>query len=129
MTSSSKEPRYLAARVTAERIYARFAGVQNKGESPPSIDEMERLIDAAFWASLRREESYAPKISLAFLPPQHGGSSLSFEHALPITPDALAHLAPVAERPGLHLGVWRDNDDLRVWGATRAIPAFCFVLE
>jgi hypothetical protein len=129
MTSSSKEPRYLAARITAERIYTRFAGVQNKGESPPSIDEMERLIDAAFWASLRREESYAPKISLAFLPPQNGGSSLSFEHGLPITPDALAHLAPVAERPGIHLGVWRDNGDLRVWGATRAIPAFCFVLE
>src|SRR5258707_12618386 len=111
MTSSSKEPRYLAARITAERIYPRFAGVQEKGEMPPSVDEMARLIDAAFWASLRGEESYAPKISLAFLPPQNAGSSLSFEYGLALTPDALARLAPAAERPGIHLGVWRDNGD------------------
>jgi hypothetical protein len=129
MATSWKEPRYLAARTTAERIYARFAGVQSKGESPPAIDEMERLIDAAFWASLRREESYVPKISLAFLPPQNMGSSLSFEHGMALNPDSLARLAPAAERPGIHLGVWRDDGDLRVWGATRAIPAFCFVLE
>ena len=36
----------------------------------PDADTIEAIIDAAFWASLRREESYVPKISLAFLPPE-----------------------------------------------------------
>jgi hypothetical protein len=38
-------------------------------------------------------------------------------------------MAPAVERPGIHLGVWRDGDALRVWGTTHAIPRFCFVLE
>jgi hypothetical protein len=29
----------------------------------------------------------------------------------------------------MHLGVWRNSGDLCVWGATRDIPALCFVLE
>src|SRR6185436_4947503 len=29
----------------------------------------------------------------------------------------------------IHLGVWHEGDDLRVWGTTRTIPTFCFVLE
>jgi hypothetical protein len=33
------------------------------------------------------------------------------------------------ERPGIHLGVWRENGGLSVWGTTRAIPSLCFVLE
>jgi hypothetical protein len=33
------------------------------------------------------------------------------------------------ERPGIHLGVWRDQDQLCVWGTTRTIPKLCFVLE
>jgi hypothetical protein len=33
------------------------------------------------------------------------------------------------ERPGIHLGVWRQQGELLVWGTTRAIPTSCFVLE
>ena len=47
-----------------------------------------------------------------------------------MSPRALARLAPAVERPGIHLGVWRrDGGDLFVWGTTRAIPSFCFVVE
>ena len=35
----------------------------------PDTQTLEAIIDTAFWASLRREEGYSPKISLAFLPP------------------------------------------------------------
>ena len=89
----------------------------------------KRIIDTAFWASLRREEGYVPKISLAFLRPEQTVSSLMFERPLPLAPAALAHLAPAVERPGIHLGVWREREELRVWGTTRVIPTFCFVLE
>jgi hypothetical protein len=33
------------------------------------------------------------------------------------------------ERPEIHLGVWSIDNQLQVWGATRSIPSFCFVLE
>jgi hypothetical protein len=38
-------------------------------------------------------------------------------------------IAPAVERPGIHLGVWREGDGLRVWGTARIVPLFCFVLE
>jgi hypothetical protein len=126
---SNTGPRYLAARITAERVHQRFARLQTGGAALPDVNEMETLIDAAFWASLRREEGASPKISLAFVPPEVPDSSLNFEHRLAITPDALSRLAPAAERQGIHLGVWHDSGELRVWGATRTIPAYCFVLE
>src|SRR6185503_13153934 len=52
-----------------------------------------------------------------------------FERALAARPRALARLAPAVERPGIHLGVWREDGELRVWGATRSIPMLTFVVE
>ena len=95
----------------------------------PDAEAIETIIDAAFWASLRREEGYSPKISLAFLPPEQAAHPLKFEQLLPLTPAALSHLAPAVERPGIHLGVWRTGEQLFVWGTTRTIPKLCFVLE
>jgi len=95
----------------------------------PDAASVERLVDAAFWASLRREEGYIPRISLVFLRPEQTVSPLMFARPLPLGAAALAKLAPAVERPGIHLGVWRDGDELRVWGTTRVIPEFSFVLE
>ena len=95
----------------------------------PDADSIEAIIDTAFWASLRREEGTTPTISLALLPPGHAGQALTFNEWLPLYPAALAKLAPAVERPGIHLGVWPVDGALRVWGTTRSIPAFCFVLE
>ena len=41
----------------------------------------------------------------------------------------LSKVAPAVERPGIHLGVWRDGEDFFVWGTTREVPAFCLVVE
>src|SRR5712691_7613262 len=38
-------------------------------------------------------------------------------------------LSPAVERPGIHLGVWKNGGELHVWGATRTIPPLCFVVE
>jgi len=107
----------------------RFQDIQTNGAPLPEVDEMEALIDAAFWASLRREENYPTRISMAFLDPSKSSSAMTFENGLALTPETLTRLAPAADRPGIHLAVWRDGDLLRVWGATRKVPAFCFVLE
>jgi hypothetical protein len=130
-------PAYPAARAVAETLHAHFAQQNNvaplqgrQGLAPvPDAAAIEAMIDAAFWASLRREEGFSPKISLAYLPPEQAGRPLLFGHGLPLAPAALSRLAPAVERPGIHLGVWLDGPQLCVWGATRSIPKFCFVLE
>jgi hypothetical protein len=93
------------------------------------VQTLEAIIDAAFWASLRREEGYAPKISLAFLPPEQGVHPLMFERPLALGATALARVAPAVERAGIHLGVWPRDGEVSVWGTTRTIPMYCFVLE
>jgi hypothetical protein len=129
-------PRYPAARTFAPRLedhFVRHAGADPHGPPAgaplPDAHAIEALIDAAFWASLQREEGYAPEISLAFLPPERVARPLIFAAPLPLSPRALARLAPAVARPGIHLGVWRDGRELVVWGTTRAIPSFCLVLE
>lgn len=132
-----REPTYLAARSVAATVAAHFARhfvqARRRGECKlapaPDAGSIEAIIDATFWASFRPEEGRFPKISLAFLPPDHAGQPLMFEHRLPVTTDNLTKLAPAVERPGVHLGVWREDGELYVWGVTRAIPSLGFVLE
>ena len=132
-----KREAYAAARTISPALHAYFARHREealcRGEEHPAplpdAETIEALIDAAFWASLRREEGYVPRISLAFLSPPEARLPLLFERPLPLAPGALTRVAPAVERPGIHLGVWRDRDGLRVWGATRTIPVLCFVLE
>jgi hypothetical protein len=131
------EPAYGAARAVATTVQSHLArhrqAAREHGQSglapQPDTQAIEEIIDAAFWASLRREEGYAPKISLAFLPPEQAGQPLVFEHRLKLDAGTLTRLAPAVERPGIHLGVWRYGDELAMWGTTRTIPGLCFVLE
>jgi hypothetical protein len=45
----------------------------------PGPDTVEALLDVCFWASLRREEGYVPRISLAYVAPwQTQRPSLTF---------------------------------------------------
>jgi hypothetical protein len=95
----------------------------------PNARIIESMIDTAFWASLRREEGQSPKISLAFLTPEQAKQPLLFEHHLSLSAAVLTKLGPGVERPGIHLGVWYEGDYLHIWGTTRSIPDFCFVLD
>jgi hypothetical protein len=137
----TREPTYQAARAVAASVEAHFARhlaeARERGERElahaPDARAIETIIDATFWASFRPEEGRFPKISLSFLPPEQAGQPLMFEQRLPLTPATLTKLAPAVERPGVHLGVWRDADagagECHVWGATRVIPSLGFVLE
>lgn len=128
---------YPAARLVAPRIHAHFANhieaARERGVHPvaplPDVADIEALVDSAFWASLRREENYIPKISLVFVPPGDTTQTLRFEHSLPLGATALTRVSPAVERAGIHLGVWPLEGELRVWGATRAVPPLAFVLE
>ena len=70
-------PAYAVARIVAPTVAEHLQihraalppleSAQPPHELLPTADQIEALIDAAFWASVRREEGYVPKISLAFL--------------------------------------------------------------
>jgi hypothetical protein len=132
-----KREAYAAARTIAPAVHAYFARhvAQSHLEGHerlaalPTEEIIETLIDAAFWASLRREEGYTPKISLAFLSPQAAVYPLVLERALVVAPGVLTRVAPAVERPGIHLGIWHEREELCVWGTTCTIPKHCFVLE
>jgi hypothetical protein len=129
-------PTYPAARLVSRAVQDHFgrhiaAGRAKEtvaGDTPSPL-AIETIIDAAFWASLRREEGQAPKISLAFLPPERARHCLVFGSPLPLAPSVLSKVAPAVERPGIHLGVWCEGNDFFVWGTTREVPAFCLVVE
>jgi hypothetical protein len=129
-------PTYPAARLVADSVQGHFARhiaaarardrVTNDGPPPLAI---AAIIDAAFWASLRREEGQSPKISLAFLSADQASHPLLFAARLPLVPAMLSKVAPAVERPGIHLGVWHDGENFFIWGTTREVPAFCLVVE
>jgi hypothetical protein len=130
------QPTYVAARLAADRIHRYLAThsipAQFSAErvaSLPDATTLAALIDAAFWASLRREESYIPRVSLAFVAPGQVNDAVAFAISLSLEPKELSKLAAAVERVGLHLGVWPQQDELRVWGITRNLPAFCLILE
>jgi hypothetical protein len=128
--------KYGGANAAGARVAAHFArhidAAQRNGRPAapaPSVTTIETIIDAAFWASLRREEGYTPRISLAYLPSEQAARPLLFERPISLAPALLAKVAPAVERAGIHLGVWERDGELCVWGTTRTIPMYCFVLE
>jgi sensor domain DACNV-containing protein len=131
------ERAYAVARLVAPRMQAHFASHQQLDRPSGSVasnmipDEraIEAIIDTAFWASLRREEAYMPKISLAFLTPAATTHPLVLERPLPLDPAVLTRVSPAVERPGIHLGVAYLDGELRVWGTAQEIPRHCFVAE
>src|SRR3954465_5979218 len=126
------ERAYPAAQLVAAKVQEHF--MHHLGPTAPSnlllpeLADIEAIVDAGFWASLRREEGYVPKISLALVPPELVVQPILFGSPLPLASTPLTKVAPAVERPGIHLGVWRFADGLRVWGTTRAIPGFVMVL-
>ena len=131
------EPAYSPARIVAEKVHEHLTRhrEQIRGTnretlaSVASADAIEAVIDAAFRASLRREESYIPRLSLAILAPEEAAQPLVFEEALPLTPGSLARVSPAIARSGLHLAVWNVGDELSAWGTVRSIPISCCVVE
>lgn len=131
------EPTYLAARMAAPAIEQHFAAHHRLATAaqrpllaaPPESSVVEAIIDVTFWASLRREEGHPPKITLALLRPERARQPLVFGQRKRLTPQNLIKLAPAVEQPGIHLGVWYDEEGLHVWGTVTELPPLCFVVE
>jgi hypothetical protein len=129
-------PTYASAQLAADRIH-RYLATQSAllrfsaehTAALPDSATLAALIDAAFWTSLRREEGYIPRVSLAFVAPEQVDDAVTFATSLSLVAKDLTKLAAAVEGAGLHLGVWPQRGELRVWGITRNLPSFCLVLE
>ena len=117
---------YPASRAAAISIHPHFA---RHPTAAPSVETIQTIIDAAFWASLRREEGYSTRISLAFAAPDEVANPLRLERPFSLSPESLTRVSPAVLRPGIHLGIHRRDGELWVWGATRNLPPYSFVLE
>jgi hypothetical protein len=130
-------PAYPRGRLAAQKAHEYFSRYREQLPdtsreciaSVPSADVIEAVIDAAFWASLRRQEGYMPRLSLAILDPAQARQPLWFENGFPLTPDSLAKISPAGVRPGLHIAVSRRRDELCVWGTVRSLPIGCCVID
>ena len=120
-----RNPTYQAATTVAPAVEEHFirhlAQARERGEDGlaphPDAESIAAIIDATFWASFRPEEGRFPKISLAYLSPEQAVQPLMFASPLPLNAGVLTKLAPAVERPEIHLGFWRFDNELRVWGA------------
>jgi hypothetical protein len=83
-------------------------------------EELCRLVNTAFWASLATEEGQFASISIAFESPgevQLAGEA-RFEAPVPYSVESLAKLSPIFGDRVTHLGVWRGGDGAALvgWG-------------
>jgi hypothetical protein len=128
---------YAAAGTVAPAIHAHLAhhlqqAAQRRERnlaSLPSVETLAAMVDVAFWASLRREEGYLPRISLAAISPDETPHPLHFEQPMPLDAAVLTRVAPAVERPGVHLAVAESGGQLMVWGIARTMPKYACVVE
>lgn len=129
---------YPAAHALAPRAHAHFArhrdDARARSRGPvarlPDTAAIASMIETAFWASLRREEGYVPRMSLAYVAPDESVEPLRLQRPLPLNAELLTRVSPAVAPAGVHLAVSRDGDGaLAVWGTVRSLPLLCFVLE
>ena len=97
----------------------------------PTQRAIARMIDAAFWASLRREEGYrAEDLAGVSDAPEETVHPLLFERPSATRAGPLTRVAAGVERPRHAPGrVAYRRSELSVWGMVRAIPKYCCVIE
>ena len=87
------EPAYapaLAATALVQQFYARQSSAV-----VPDPRLVSGVVNAAFWASLRREEGRSPNVSVAMVPPAMTGQPLTFERSLALEGQTHKDATPV----------------------------------
>jgi hypothetical protein len=124
---------YSVASGAASRIHRHFRQLlaSSPAAAAPLADlaTLEAALNVAFWASLRREEGFSPRVSIALVPAQRILDPLLLARALPVTAETLTKVAPAVDRQGVHLGVWPQDGGIVMWGATDNLPPHCLVIE
>lgn len=87
-------------------------------ETIPPVEELALLVEAAFWASLEREEGRPLHFTLNFMMPEPSGDRLiTFSEPLPYDVRGLTKLAPAVgtTKAALLVGAF-GKEGLKIWG-------------
>ena len=91
----------------------------------PTADDVKRLLEQTFFASLAREEGRSVRVRVGFVEPSGprrpvqpswGWWVLPFEHERPLQKGELVKLAPAVDSRQALIGVRRVDEKLVIWG-------------
>lgn len=122
------EERLGSARAFAEELGAHLAALAERGPILPSTEELVRLVELSFFASLHEEEARRSEFTLAWTGgAQHCTAAVALQAPVVATPKTIAKLAPAARREATSLALRRDGSELSIWallqhGASVALP-------
>jgi hypothetical protein len=106
-----------------ERLFRAISAFESHAPSraAPSKEQLERVLDAAWSATLLEEEGRRTVFTLAFVSAQapigSSGRALPFVAPVPGTPNAIAKLALATDPRETVIGVqWSSEGELEIWG-------------
>src|SRR4051794_39823927 len=98
-------------------LYTRASQTDTGTTLLPGVGHLTEIVQAAFWASLQKEENRSAGFSMVFLPPVPGPNTYLFGTPLALTPERLVKLAPALQMSKAQIGIWPDSkDELVIWG-------------
>lgn len=120
------QPPFTLSDAAAERLFGRLkhdaAEWESLSSAPyhsqlPTREELSRLIETCFWASMMKEEGRPASFSIVFAPPDEDLSPLIFRRPLPFTQGQLVKLSAALPPDTASIGVWRsDQGAIEIWG-------------
>jgi hypothetical protein len=99
--------------------------------STPSRASLRKMVECAFWTSLRTEEGRFPKFSMVYASKNECRNRLEFVHPKPFRAEVIAPLAFSLSHDNSRLGVAKaaGTDNLQVWGVIQEYPTDCIEIR
>lgn len=115
MAIRSSSPYWTLSSEPCDKIAVHFKSATEAIDIPTGA-EVRAMVEAAFWATLQRDECRDPRFELLFAQPDRCRAAIRFP-GRPLSADAIAKLAPALATGVSRLGVHRRNDGaLELWG-------------
>jgi len=110
------EERLGSTAVFARELAVHLGALAESGANLPETQDLERLVELAFFAGLHEEEARRAEATLAWTGAVHQCTAvLALRSPVPATPKNIAKLAPTVERGATSLAVRREGEDLVIW--------------
>jgi hypothetical protein len=104
----------------AQHLRQHLAAVTTPGPELPDAQEIERLVELAFFASLHEEEGRRIEFTLAWTGGTPGDDAIVTMHEPVVaTPRNIAKLAPATQRDATSLALRRDGETIVIWALLR----------
>ncbi len=112
----------LASLEATESEVENFRQHKERVEPIPSLEDLEKLLDIAFFASLTQEEGQQVSFSLIYCDPNLAIDSkwpaIRFASDLPFAVEHVRKLSPAIDTAVVDIGVYPLDGSLRIWGLT-----------